>query len=585
MLQKFSLRGWYGWEFFRRLWALLRPYWVSEEKKVAYGLLFLITSGVVMQVWLNVALNTFYKNFYDALQNFDVRMVVLQLLKFCGLVAIFVLVVGYTSYWMGVLIIRWRRWLTDKYLNHWFDKNNYYRLEVLGLNVDNPDQRISEDLSMFPHLTLQLYMGFLGAILNLVSFSVILWRISPAPVLHFSHWQIAFPGYLCWAALLYATVGTYVTAKIGRRLAGLNYLQQQYNANFRFGLARIREFSEQIALFHGKGAEQKSLRQAFSSIFENFIRLIKVQRNLDFFRNGYSNASQLVGIGAALPLYLGKTIKLGELMQIGNAFNQVIGSLSIIINAFDEIADWYSVIYRLTEFEDRMKLADKHEALEHISFITPPEQTALICKNVTLYLPSHQTLLENFNLTIAQGERFLIMGESGAGKSTLLRLLAGIWPYGKGEIILPKAKMLFLPQKPYFPLGTLKATVCYPNEADIFSDEVVQAALRECGLVEYSEKLIEVKHWSQALSLGEQQLLAFARVILQKPDWLFLDEATSALDEKNEKRMYDLLDQHLLPTITVVSVGHRASLMAWHQRKLTLHKGCEAVETLLPAFR
>ncbi|MBI5448393.1 MAG: ABC transporter ATP-binding protein/permease [Gammaproteobacteria bacterium] len=577
MLEKMLLQGWYGWDFFKRFWRIFRPYWASEEKRTAYGLLVLITLGIVLQVRLNVAFNHFYQVFYDALQSFDSKVIVLQLLKFCVLVTASLLLLGYTAYWMGELIIRWRRWLTFQYLGHWFGKNNYYRLEVLNLNVDNPDQRISEDLNLFPSLTVQLYSAFLHAILNLISFSIILWDISGTPKFHLFHWTILFPGYLCWTALIYAALGTFLTAKIGHHLASLNYMQQQYNANFRFGLARIREFNEQIALFHGRETEKKSLIGTFSFVFNNFIRIIKVQRNLDFFRGGYSIVSGLIGVCAALPLYLARKIKMGVLMQISNAFGQVIDSLSIFINAFNEIANWYSVIYRLTEFEMRMKLADKHEALEHISIVSVPKQTFLQCKDVTITLPSQQPLLTDFNLTIEQGERLLIMGNSGSGKSTLLRFIAGIWPYGQGEVTLPEAKMLFLPQKPYFPLGTLRAAVCYPSDPDMFSEQDIVQALCQCGLTQYSENLMEVKHWSQSLSLGEQQLLAFARVLLHKPDWLFLDEATSAMDEANERRMYEYVDHCLSPTVTVVSVGHRPSLIAWHHRKLLMVKGREAV--------
>lgn len=574
MFDGFKMQG-YNREFFKRFWFLIKPYWTSEEKWKAYGLLSLITFGIIFQVMVNVQVNRFYKTFYDAIQEMNARVVLLSIFQFSLIVTAYLLVAGYSAYFTGRLTIHWRRWLTQHYLNHWLKKNNFYRMEVLNLSIDNPDQRISEDLDFFPVLTIGLYHGFLSALLNLISFSIILWNLSSNFPIHFLRFEV--PGYLFWTAFFYAVIGTVLTIKIGRWLPFLNYMQQQYNANFRFGLVRVREFNEQIALFGGQNTEEKFLEKNFSFIFSNFLKIIKLQLYLNFFRNGYMQIANIIGACAALPLFFAKKIKFGGLTQISSAFGEVISALSFFIVAFFDIANWHAVIYRLTEFEHRMQLADKHESLEHIEIKKDPGQTDLQCKQVMLYLPTREVLLENFNFTIHQGDHVLIMGETGSGKSTLLRFLGGIWPYGRGEIILPQVSMLFLPQRPYFPLGSLKEALAYPGNADESSPKEMKLVLQACDLGVLTERLEEVNYWSKELSLGEQQKLAFARVLLQKPAWVFLDEATSALDSRSESRMYELFKKHL-PALTLVSVGHRESLVAWHERRLTLIKGGEAQE-------
>lgn len=566
MLSQFSLQG-YNREFFRRFWVLLTPYWTSQEKRKAFGLLSLITVGVVLNVVMNVIFNKFYKVFYDAVQNYQMHVVVMSLVKFCGLLALNIILFGYIAYFTSLLTIRWRRWLTHQYLEHWIKKDNFYRMEILNLNVDNPDQRISEDLDYFPTLSLSLYTGLLDAILNLVTFGVILWNLSMNYPLHVGWLYI--PGYLCWIALGYTFFGTWVTIKLGRKLPWLNYLQQQYNANFRFNLVRVREYNEQIALYRGHDAEEKHLSRLFSTIYDNFIRIIKLQLKLNFFRNGYMTTSNIVGISAALPLFFAKKIQFGGVIQIRMAFDVVVTSLSFFVTAFFEIANWNAVINRLTEFQQRMKLSDKHQTLEHIQIINDPLQQNLLCENIDLFLPDKVSLLENFNFTIQRGDKLLITGPSGSGKSTFLRMLAGIWPYAKGTLLLPKATTMFLPQKPYLPLGSLKAAVSYPGEASQYSDQEIAEVLNACGLEKFLGKLHEVSYWSKSLSLGEQQLLAMARVLLQKPDWLFLDEATSALDESNEAHLYELISK-VLPNTTVISVGHRPALKQWHHQKLVM---------------
>lgn len=560
MLSSYQLQN-YNLTFFKRFWRLLTPFWRSKERKNAYVLLGIITAGVVANVYLNVLFNDFYRIFYDAVQNYQLKIVTYSLLKFCGLVTIGILLYGYIAYFTSLLSVRWRRWLTHEYLERWVKQDNFYRMEVLNLTVDNPDQRISEDLDYFPNLTLSLYTGLLDALLNLITFGIILWRLSMNHPLNLGWFYL--PGYLCWLALGYALFGTWVTIFLGKKLPWLNYMQQQYNANFRFNLVRMREYNEQIAIYKGHKTEEKHLSNLFNTIYDNFIRIIKLQLKLNFFRNGYMTTSGLVGICAALPLFFAKKIQFGGVIQIRMAFDTVVTSLSFFVTAFFEIASWNAVINRLTEFQEKMSLSEKHHQLEHAKISINPEQTDIQCKHIDLFLPDKTSLLKNFNHLFKPGEKVLIMGRTGSGKSTLLRLLAGIWPYAEGSITLPPHSMMFLPQKPYFPIGTLKSAICYPGSTSEFSDETVVEAMRLCGLEKLTSSLHEVNYWSKSLSLGEQQLLAIARVLLQKPDWIFLDEASSALDEESEAHLYELLGK-TLPNMTVISVAHRSALKQWH---------------------
>ena len=567
-------------QFFRDFWTLLKPYWRSEEKWSAYGLFGLIIACITIQNFASLALTKFYQTFFDALDNLNKSVIQGLLLKFVIIVAILIIVVGYNVYLSGILSIRWRRWLTKNYLSHWLANHTFYRMQILHKNVDNPDQRISEDLDAFSSSTLNLFTSLLDSVLSLIIFGCLLWKISGSIQIPIGAHQYTIPGYLLWVALICAIAGTWLTRIIGRSLPGLNYRQQQYNANFRFGMARLRETSEQVALYRGENLEKQQLGKSFTDVVGNFMRLIRVQKYLMFFQFGYNSISYLIGLIAGLPLLFEKKIQIGGLMQISQAYGQVISALSILVTAFAGIAAWRAVIYRLIEFKRHIDEAN-YLAQETSITYQQHKDDKLIVNNLDLLLPTKEVILKNLHLNIEPNNSLLITGPSGVGKSTLLRALAGIWPHGRGEILLPEnAHMIFLPQKPYLPIGTLKDAMVYPNNNSNISDEKIKEILTTCGLEKLTDKLATESNWAQELSLGEQQLIGFARVFLQKPDWIFLDEATSALDENNESKMYELLHSRL-PNATIISVGHRSSLTNFHQKQITLTQPTSAVSSMV----
>lgn len=517
--------------FFRNFLRLLTPYWTSEEKWSAFGLLTLNVVCIIIGVRATVALNNFHRDFFDALQNFNKPALITALIHFAVIAATLLLSYGYAFYFNGILSIRWRQWLTKTYLKKWLENHNHYRMQLTKNNVDNPDQRISEDLERFPDATLSVFFLILQSVLLLLSFSLILWNLSGNLSIPIGSWHVVIPGYLFWSALLYAVFGTFITGRIGKKLAPLDYQQQFFNADFRFSLIRLRESSEEVALYRGETAENAKFTDLFGRIFKNFMHTIALKKYLTFFTNGYNTTANLLGVCLALPFYLQKKLQLGGLMQISGAFGSVITAFSMAIDGFSLLAEWKAVVFRLNEF---MLSIEKSSQTEHCKIIIHKEnQNHIVVKNLSLSLPDGQVLLEDIHLTLHAGGSFLLMGPSGLGKSTFLRALAGLWPYGEGQIILPKdQKIFFLPQKPYLPLGTLEHALLYPGHQAIEAQKLYDI-LELCHLTKLQSLLHEVKNWTKELSLGEQQLIAFARIFLNKPDVIFLDEATSALDEKN----------------------------------------------------
>jgi putative ATP-binding cassette transporter len=553
----------------RDAWRLAKPYWVSEEKWSARGLLLAVVALNLGNVYISVLLNAWNNAFYNALQKLDGAEFFRQLGIFCILAALFIVMAVYALYLSQMLQIRWRRWLTRRYLSAWLTDRAYYHLELKSA-TDNPDQRISEDLNLFTSYVLTLSLGLLTSIVSLASFLVILWGLSGPADIPLGTWgTLHVPAYLVWAALLYAGAGTWLTVKIGRPLVPLNFDQQRFEADFRFSLVRLRENAECVALYRGEAMELGVFQERFRSVFANFWQIMKRQKRLSWFTSGYAQIAVIFPVVVVAPRYFAKQIGLGGLMQVVGAFSSVQSSLSFIITSYTNIAAWQAVTERLSGFEERLS-AIHHLTHEPQSLVIRREEAEVAIHGVDLDLPNGSPLLRGVAFSSAPGAAVLISGPTGAGKSTLLRAIAGIWPYGRGEIRLAKGGILFVPQRSYLPLGTLAAALRYPGgESNSFPAAALAAALTQVGLGALISELDAVHDWSQRLSPGEQQRLAFARIFLIKPALLFLDEATSALDERSEAQLYGLL--RTAPwRPTIVSVGHRSTLRSFHDQVLEM---------------
>jgi putative ATP-binding cassette transporter len=552
------------------VWRIASPYFRSEDRGRGRILLAAVISIELSIVGITVLINEWNNRFYNALQNRDWHAFIYQLSYFCVLAAVYIVLAVYQLYLNQWLQIRWRRWLTAAYLDHWLGGANHYRMQLLGDAADNPDQRIANDIASFIQLTLSIGLQVLNACVTLASFMVILWGLSAAAPLTIFGVHVGIPGYLLWAAVIYAGIGTLLTHLIGRALIALNFQQQRYEADFRFNLVRVRENSEQIALLEGDQAERGRLLDRFANVVGNWYAIMTRQKKLTFFTAGYSQASIIFPYLVVSPAYFAGVIKLGGLMQTANAFNQVQNALSVFVNAYVGLAEWRAVIERLSGFDQSVAAARAVAKAEPSIAVASAEAPEIGFENLTVRLPNGVPLVNAHDLSIKVGERVLVSGPSGAGKSTLFRALAGVWPFGAGTIALPKgARVMILPQRPYFPIAPLAEAVAYPAAPGSYDVAQVAELVAAVGLPRLAERIEEEAHWNRMLSLGEQQRLGIARAILHAPDYLFLDEATASLDEPAEAALYELLERRL-SSATIVSIGHRATLVAYHGRRLAL---------------
>jgi putative ATP-binding cassette transporter len=546
---------------------MIGPYWFSEDRWAARGLLLAVVLLTLGMVYLTVLLNQWNNTFYSALQDKDLVAFRGQLFRVTWLIGIFILLAVYQAYLNQMLEIRWRRWLNDRYLRAWLADGTYYRMQLVARETDNPDQRIAEDVHLLASHTLGLFTGGLRAIVTLVTFVAILWGLSGTLTVPVGVFSIVIPGSMVWVAILYATAGTWLTDWLGRPLVRLNFDRQRYEADYRFSLVRFRENTEGVALYRGEADEFRGFRKRFEHVVGNWWGIMRRQKRMAYFTSGYGLGAWIVPSIVAAPRYFRGELGLGGLMQTTQAFQQVQDALSFFIQSYKEIAAWSAVVERLAGFE---------RALEHVRHHSSDggvrraqgRPTHLTVEGVDLDLPDGQPLMANINLSLLRGETVLLGGASGSGKSTLVRAIAGIWPFGRGEIHVPQgARVLFLPQRPYLPIGALRDVVSYPMPAGGVDDKTLREALEAVGLTEIAGRLDEEAHWALQLSPGEQQRMAFARALVQKPGWLFLDEATSALDETTEARLYRLVRERL-PETMVFSIGHRATLGPFHARRL-----------------
>ena len=564
--------------FVAKLWKLTAPYFWSEERWSARALLVIVVGSGVFLVYLAKLLNEWNARFFNALEDKNVDAFWAELRYFVVLALIFIVVAVYRLWFRQMLQIRWRRWLTGVYYRDWLAERTYYRMELTGAAADNPEQRIEEDCNAFTGQTLEIVLDLLSQVLTLITFTSILWGLSGSitlPVLG----GITIPGYMMWVAVAYAAIGSWLTYRIGRPLIRVNFDLQRYNADFRYRMVRVRENAESIALYRGEPDEKRRLDGAFGRIFGTWWDFMRYNKRLTWFTSFYGQAAGVFPLVVAAPRYFLGQVPLGVLTQTAGAFGQVQGSLSWFVGVWPTLAEWKATIDRLTTFGETMEAARAVTAASSGYRIERGDQPVLQLSDVEVALPDGQLLLDQVNLEVRQGDRLVIQGPSGSGKTTLFRVLAGLWPYGRGVIQLPKdCRSLFLPQKPYLPVGTLRDALCFPDHADAHSLVAICEALAVTGLEGLADRLDEERFWPPVLSPGEQQRLAVARALLVRPDWLFLDEATAALDDAMEAKLYRLL-QERLPDAAIVSIAHKPSVIAYHDRRLVIDPAARRLRT------
>ncbi len=566
--------------FLMQAWHLATPYWRSQERWRAWGLLAAIVTLTLCTVYLLVELNEWSRQFFNAVEQKSSEDFFVLLTYFCFLAALFIVASIYRNYLQQALEMHWRIWLSQQYLGRWMDQQVYYRLELDALGTDNPDQRIAEDLRLFTSGSLGFALGLLRETTTLASFVGILWMVSGPLDFTLGDHSYSIPGYMLWGALLYALIGSSLTWWIGRPLIGLNFRQEQLEADFRFNLVRMREYAEGVALYHGEATELQGHATRLQRLRENWWGLMHYTKRLGALTIGYGQIAVVFPYFVAGQRYLSGAISFGGLQQIAGAFGQVQSSLSWFVDSYAQLANWKASVDRLLSFDQALAQANA-QALQSQSQRQPAAAGSALQADIdSLQLPgSHipgqadvpgRVILGGTQLQLRPGERVLLSGPSGSGKSTLFRLLAGIWPFAEATVQIPEgARLLFLPQKPYLPIGSLRAAVSYPAAEGSVADAALCEALVQVGLDALSWRLDESRNWSMTLSGGEQQRLAIARALLQQPDWLFLDESTSALDEASEARLYQLI-QSRLPKAAMVSIAHRSAVAAYHQRRLQL---------------
>lgn len=549
----------------RLIFSLISRYWKSEEKRSAYLYLGGIATLTIAAVYMTLLLNEWFNEFYSALQAYDSEAVYHGLLKFTVLAFAHIIFAVYAYYLQQTLALRWRRWLTKSYLSRWTGKTLYYRMEMFSDGTDNPDQRISEDINLFTARTLSFGTGLLRSITTIFCFIFVLYKLSGEFSFTLAGHTVAVPGYLVWAALFYSIIGTWLTHVVGKKLISLHFTQQKREADFRYAMVRLREMAESIAFYSGTESAEKEghiLRNRFAKVVSNSIFIIKKEKELSWLTNFYGQVAIIFPFLVAAPRYLSKGISLGGLMQIANCFGKVQESMSYFVDVYASLAEWRSCVNRLLTFDAHMEELEKESALSY-GKLTYREGDAIAFENLTIRLPSGKTILEDRSETAKIGDRIIVKGPSGRGKTTLFRVLAGLWPYGEGNITMPLRDLVFfLPQKPYLPIGTLKEAAIYPELSG--DEEEIKKYMDFAGLAHLIPHLEEVSDWSHKLSLGEQQRLAFVRLFLLKPKYVLLDEATSAMDEAMEEKMYKelLKDKER----TILSIGHRSTLDQFHNK-------------------
>jgi putative ATP-binding cassette transporter len=556
------------------VWQLIKTYWQSDQRFGAYLLYSILVVLTITVVGAEVVLNYWYNYFYNALQAYNQHEAVRLLLIFFAIAFTYIILLVIRYFIWQVFGLNWRRWLTQQLIDRWLKGRGYYYLENFDVKTDNPDQRIQDDAGALIASSIDLSISLIGNILTVVGFSYILWHLSgddlAIPLGSLGTWHVH--GYLMWVAFLYSLVGTLLTLKIGYPLVPLNFEQQRREANFRFAAMDLRSHAEDVALYHGEQQQKSILRRLFGSVLENTYMIILRQTKLLSFTAGFGQLSVALPLIVVVPIYFKKIILLGGLMQSLRAFGSLQDALSFIVNSYPQIAQWRATGQRLTTFLNHLtEVEEKAEQESHLKVAKQPVN-AITTQQLTISTPRDRRLLQNIEETFIHGNNYLIKGASGIGKSTFIRTVAGIWPFASGKIIFPENKnVMYLPQKPYMPMGTLAQAIAFPNDNVAEFADQLKKVLKDSNLGDFISRLQETAPWSEQLSFGEQQRIAFARVLLQKPDWVFLDESTSMLDLANEKHLYALLKSQL-PHCSIISVGHRPSLDEFHDQIIDITK-------------
>jgi vitamin B12/bleomycin/antimicrobial peptide transport system ATP-binding/permease protein len=557
----------------RKVWALTTPYFSSEQKWKARALLASIVVLNLAAVYMLVLLNEWNRTFYDALQQRNLAVFWEQILRWTYIVAAYLVIAVYKFYLTQLLDLRWRAWLTEHYLERWLANKAFYRMELSRFTgksdaPDNPDQRIQEDLALFTSYSMSLSMGILNALVTLVSFIGILWGLSGGFMFNLGGSTYELHGYMVWAAVVYCVVGSVATHYIGRPQIGLNFQQQRLEADFRHHMVRVREYSEAIALDGGENVERGHLDLRFGKVLANYLALIRARKNLIWFNIFFTQAASIFPLLVASPRYFSGAIQLGELMQISSAFGNVQDSLSWFVDNYQDLATWRATADRLTTFEESVSTQAQAERPDVVR-----SANTMASHDLTLALPGGQVLLSNLSLRVNAGDSVLVKGPSGSGKSTLFRAFAGIWPFAQGQVEVP-ADTMCIPQNPYFPDGSLRDALAYPEPAGNYSDEQLRQALGDALLPQLATRLDDEDAWTQKLSGGERQRLALARVFLKQPGWVLADEATSALDAQAEQSLYERLAAMVKRKGgALVSIGHRPALESFHDKRWELVPG------------
>lgn len=538
----------------RRFWSIARLYWISEEKYRAWGFLVLMILLLVSFTGMGVVINYAFGSFMTALTEKQEDQFYHQALILLGVLIVATPVSAFYEYVGNKLGINWRQWLTGHFLSQYFRNRAYYEINW-GKDIDNPDQRISQDIEYFTVTSLRFFSIVLSSVSQLIAFSAILWSISKM---------------LMVVLLVYAAVGTLITLWFGKKLVFLNFQQLRREADFRYGMVHIRNNAESIAFYGGEAQESAAVSRRFDHVVENFNSLILWQRNLSFVTSGYQYLIQLLPYVVVAQIFFAGKIAFGVVSQGAMAFMQVLNAISIVITRFEDLTKFTAAINRLHGFY--AALQNKEGITAGRPRIETVRNDRLALENLTVQTPNYaRTLVRDLSLSLQPGQGLVIVGPSGSGKSSVLRTIAGLWQAGSGKIVRPdRSEMLFLPQLPYMVLGTLRDQLLYPKTDSNIGDDRLRDVLKQVNLADLPEKVggfdTELD-WADVLSLGEQQRLAFARLILVNPRYAVLDEATSALDLQNEARLYEYLRK---TTSIFISVGHRASLVPYHDQVLEI---------------